>query len=230
MRIISLSYLAWIVLLLIIYLMPRAAVAETASAITQDKLLFDVTLDGNPVGTQQVLRKRDNGNDTEQVSISTSLDVKLLFVTVYRYQHENRETWSSGCLQQIDASTDDNGKQSIVRGEVQAGSLRLTARNKDISLPGCVRTFAYWDADLLRAERLLNPQTGKYETVSYTELGQENTQIGGREVPARRVQLKTEKAVIDVWYANDDSWIALQSETKKGNVIRYELRQELTDA
>jgi hypothetical protein len=84
-----------------------------------------------------------------------------------------------------------------------------------------VRTFAYWDVDLLNSQRLLNTQTGEYEPVTVSDMGTGRLTIDEEQIEARHFRLVTEGLTIDLWYTNDMHWLALESVTESGAVLRY---------
>ena len=87
----------------------------------------------------------------------------------------------------------------------------------------CVRTFAYWNPSLLRAESLLNAQTGELMPVGVEEYGADVLQVGDREIPTRRLQITLQEGVIDLWYHLDTGrWLALEAPTEGGRTLRYE--------
>ena len=70
----------------------------------------------------------------------------------------------------------------------------------------------------------MNPQTGEYQPVETQALGRETLSVRGREVQAQRHALRTDDFRIDVWYAPDGDWLALESRTPEGRRLRYERR------
>jgi hypothetical protein len=199
-------------------------VSQPVSANQSDEYQFRVFLDGNEIGTHRVELKRQG--EQKEVSIEANFDVKILFVNVYSYRHSNRETWKGQCLDNINARTDANGDDFFVMSRDNGRGLVLSTHDGDKKLEGCVRTFAYWDPGLLEAERLLNSQTGEYVPVSIKELGTEAIELNGTTVMANRYQLIAENDVIDLWYANGNRWVALESKTERGMTIRYEVFEE----
>jgi len=224
MKVIKIGYLTWSLLLLALYFIP---IAEAASIESNQQYSFRVMLDGTPIGSQQV--SISNMDQSRQVEIRTSLDVKLLFLSVYQYEHVNTEVWKADCLQSIKAVTDDNGEKHQVSGTTTDQGLLIRTLNNNHVINGCVRSFAYWDPALLRVNQLLNAQTGDYQPISMLEIGEVQTTIGGKPVPARQIQLRTEQEVIDLWYSSENKWLALQSVTRSGRTLRYELEEEAGD-
>ena len=186
----------------------------------QQSWRFDVSLDGKPIGFHTFDISR---NGTQEVlTTEARFDVKFLFITAFRYRHNNTEVWDDGCLESIDASTDSNGDRLRVSGAAAANGFDLNSDLGSTVLPGCVQTFAYWKPDVLKASKLLNSQTGEYENVSVEFEQFEQLQIGGRDLEARRYRLAAESGDIRLWYASeDDIWLALEAPAKGGRTISY---------
>ncbi|MGB5834054.1 MAG: DUF6134 family protein [Thiohalocapsa sp.] len=181
---------------------------------------FQVFLDERPIG-EHSFRIADGG-DTTRVSSRAAFDVDFLFVNAYRYRHNSDEIFRNGCLAEIDATTDDNGKRSRVEGAKVGGDFRIERGQGTQQTVGCVKTFAYWDPSFLEQRRLLNPQTGELETVRVQRKGNDRIKVaGGREVSAKRYALSTDELTIDIWYNDDLGWVGLESDTGKGRRIIY---------
>ena len=91
------------------------------------------------------------------------------------------------------------------------------------TLPGCVTTFAYWDSNFLEQSRLLNTQTGDYVAVAAELVGEDLLTVRGDAVPSYRYRLTGEDLEIELWYSQDNEWLALESVTDGGRRLRYEL-------
>jgi hypothetical protein len=180
---------------------------------------FRVLLDDMPIGYHQVSINRENNRKTVQTE--ASFDVRFLFIPVYSYNHETRESWKDGCLVNINSTTDDNGDNFFISSSEENRALTIETREGRTSIDGCVRTFAYWDLELLKSGRLLNTQTGEYQQVSIEDLGTGSLDIDDQQLQARHFRLSVESMVIDLWYTMDLHWLALESITESGAVLRY---------
>jgi len=149
--------------------------------------------------------------------------VRFLFVTAYRYRHFNTETWQGGCLQQIESRTDANGQVLNVVGFAGPGGFELRSAEEPGPVPDCVKTFAYWDTGILDEEKLLNSQTGELMSITVERLAGEELRVRGRDVPTRKYRLLTKDLALDIWYSRDSEWLALESTTRDGRRLRYEL-------
>ena len=187
----------------------------------QRTMTFDVFLDGKKIGYHRF--EIDGSESDTAVRSEASFDVKFLFITAFKYRHITNETWTGGCLNEIEARTDSNGKQLSLTGSRTDSGFLVDTGDQESELPDCVMTFAYWNPGFLDQPRLLNPQTGEYLDVDVSELGEEVVEINGRRVPARSVRITARKMDITLWYSSEAEWLALESVAKGGRVIRYEL-------
>jgi hypothetical protein len=180
---------------------------------------FKVYLDDREIGYHRV--RMTPQEDGTRVSTEARFDVKFLFISAFRYEHRSDEIWRDACLSGIDARTDKNGDALFVRGEASGDGISVRTHDGEQQLSGCVRSFAYWDPELLQATRLLNAQTGVYQPVQIEELGHAPLDVDGREIDARKYRLMVDKAAVDLWYTADMKWLALESTTRDGYRLRY---------
>lgn len=188
---------------------------------------FKVFLDDKEIGFHNFRLEEDGAR--EQLRSEAEFKVKFLFITAYKYEHENSETWRNDCLLEIRSETDANGKDFKVAGErVDDGFDIEVNANKDEFVPesqdACIKTFAYWNPEFLKEEQLLNVQTGELLDVTVETVGNETLTVRGQEIPAQRYRLVAKNIEVDVWYSDDDeSWLALESTVKGGRKLRYVL-------
>jgi len=199
--------------------LPALAAAETSKVWN-----YNALLDGKPIGTHRFVVIGDGPE--RRVESDASFRVKILFVEVYRYTHRSRERWQGDCLQQMNSETRENSDRYLVDGAIADGLFQLTTLTSGKTLEGCVMTFAYWNPLMLKQSRLLNVQTGEHMAVRVEPVGVETLQVRGIGTPANRYSLHAEKLKIDVWYADDKEWVALESATQNGRILRYELASE----
>jgi Family of unknown function (DUF6134) len=190
-------------------LLPVLVLATRAVAAADSHIEFEVFLEARPVGTHRfdILRPADG---TQTVRSVAAFDVKILGFVAYRYRHEATERWEQGCLVQIDAATNDNGR-----------ALRVSRGMRD----QCAISYAYWDpARLLRQRELFNPQTGEFDPVRIESLGEETLVMRGAPVQADHYRLGNDKLVIDLWYSKTGEWLQLDSTTAANRKLHYRKR------
>jgi Family of unknown function (DUF6134) len=172
---------------------------------------FSVLLDGKPIGEHDFAVVPQG--DEVIVDTRAHFQVKAAFIPLYHYDHQDHEVWRNGCLLAINARTDDNGRILTVQGALQGAVFRLQGSHGALSLPACIKTFAYWDQSLLNEPRLLNSQTGEFQSVMLIHDG------------AQHCSLRAPKLDIQLWYSDAGEWLALESRLESGKRLRYEIAQ-----
>lgn len=193
--------------------------ARPADAVAPREWRFKVFLEDKAIGEQVFRLSEDAGR--ARLLTEASFDVKILFFTAYTYRHRNEEIWRDGCLERIESTTDDNGEPFRLLGRAGSDGFVVETGKFNATLPSCVRSFAYWNVDYLKAPKLLNSQTGEYEDVTVRALGEDLLDVNGTTVRARRYVLEGPRVRIDLWYSLENDWLALESVSKGGRKLRY---------
>jgi hypothetical protein len=212
-------------ILLLWVMAPAMVLAANANApsagSTEQEWNFKVYLDDSAIGYHSFRLSQEQ--DHQLLETEAEFQVKFLFVTAYRYEHENTEIWKGDCLQQIESHTDANGKLMSVRGNQVPEGFQLNTAESSKAVAGCVKTFAYWDPRFLEESALLNSQTGEIIPVQIEPLGQRAIRAQGREVEALGYRMRGKNLDMQIWYSLDRQWLGLESTIKGGRTLRYEL-------
>lgn len=218
----SLISLASLLISLAVASSAAAGSLETGSSAGNEREWnFRVLLDGNDIGYHNFSLFEEDGS--QRLTTEADFRVKFLFITAFRYEHVNHETWRNNCVQEIESRTDENGRQFEVKGSRADNGLAVQANDARIEVPGCVKTFAYWNPDILSEPQLLNSQTGEVLSVDIEKTARETLNVRGEEIPAQRYRLEARNMKLDLWYSDDQQWLALESTVKGGRKLRYEL-------
>ncbi len=208
-----------VALLLMLSMFNLAHAASSVSGSSDKSWEFTVYLDGDEIGFHNFsMSQKEN---RQEIYSSARFDVKFLFFNAYSYEHDNVEHWRGQCLESINAVTNDNGERYNVSGQVDNDEFIVSTLEKKTTHVPCLKTFAYWDPDFLNETRLLNSQTGEMIEVVSQFIGSETLSHQGKEIESRRYRLLGENLQIDLWYSDDDNWLALESLTEGGRVVRY---------
>jgi hypothetical protein len=206
-------------------LIPSIFACASALAKAED-INFRVFLNDDEIGFQQVLLDLNNNQDF--VCIESDLKMKVLFSNAYSYQHTTKEVWQNQCLTKLNSDTKEKGEvyfvrtlASTVKTQGDQTGFSLPSQDGTSKLPGCIRSFAYWDIGRLYAKKLLNAQTGKYVPAQLSEKGNSKLNVGSQMVPVTHYILSEEGTDINIYYDQDDQWVALQTKVKRGRVLSY---------
>ncbi|MGD9843571.1 MAG: DUF6134 family protein [Steroidobacteraceae bacterium] len=182
---------------------------------------FRVFLDEKEIGTHDF--NLQTTTDAVRVTTTARFDVKVLFINVYKYAHDDQELWRNGCLVNMQSITNNDGKQLRVFTKETTAGLNISTGAKQYYLSDCVMSFAYWSPLMLQQKQLLNAQTGEYDAVDIKLLNTTTVRAAGKDWLAKRYSLTGKKLKIDLWYSLEGDGLALESTTENGRCLRYVL-------
>lgn len=182
---------------------------------------FNVTLDHHELGQHRFVI--ESQGPYLKVDSDATFDYKLLLFSVFKYVHHDVEYWKGDCLTHLVSTTRTNDTHEEVRAEPVNDQLRVEHAGGWAEYSGCVKSFAYWNPDILKERRLLNSQTGEYMHVTINKIGRETIDVKGEPVTADRYHIQGKELSIDIWYV-DDEWVALQASAAGGKLLRYKLK------
>lgn len=204
-----------------IALMMASLVLSASVAAADREWRFQVYLDDKKIGTHDfVLQQLDK---QRKLKSEANFEYRLMFVKLYGYEHENTETWSGDCLTGIESETDANGKPFKVSGSLQGDRFLLSGTAGEAELPSCSMSFAYWNPAFLQQERLINVQNGEVHDIEVSEPELVQIEVRGVMQPAYRYLLDAGELKIELWYSEDNEWLALETDARGGRRLRYQL-------
>jgi hypothetical protein len=181
---------------------------------------FRVTLDGREIGQHRFTLTTTG--DARELRSEARFDVRVLFVSAYRYLHEAVERWNGGCLDSLVARTETNGERQDVSASARGDRLVVLRPDGREEVKGCVMSFAYWNPQILQAQELLNSQTGELVPVTITAHGDDTIVVRGHTVSAQRHRIVAPRLRL-VRGVAVGLWVALEAPAQGGRRLRYEL-------
>lgn len=123
------------------------------------KRSFELVRNGDVIGSH-TLSPTERGGDLI-MDIAIEIRVRVLGITAYRYEHQNRETWTGGRLKAIDAKTNDDGDEEFCRVSQSGDGYDIagTAFNGPVSGP--LAPTSYWNYNNFQTPRWISTQSGK---------------------------------------------------------------------
>ena len=201
-------------------LMPILAVSRAARA--EDSLqAFAVDRNGSPIGHHRLRFIRDGAR--LNVEIDIQLEVKLAFITLYRYRHSNRELWEDGRLLSFTSRTDDDGTPHQVRARRSGEVILVEGDAGPVEAPGDAIPTTYWHRRFLDAPVWIDTQGGGLKRCQVTPKGTVQVAAAGASVAADRFAV-TGDLTLDLWYAKDH-WVKLEFAGSDGSIIDYRLER-----
>ena len=84
-------------------------------------------------------------------------------------------------------------------------------------------SFAYWNPDFLQQDRLINVQNGEVLEIEVSEPELVELEVRGVLQPAYRYLLGAGEMKIELWYSENNEWLALETDARGGRRLRYQL-------
>lgn len=182
-----------------------ALAAPADSVPPSGKLAFDVIRKGRDIGDYVVTFHKAGAGMTVDVATNVSVKVPVIGVSAYRFQQASTETWHGGRLAGLTSKTDDNGKPH----SISLGASDLVPAS-------------LWDADILRASKVLNTIDGSTDAVRVSNKGVESIATGTGPVQATHYALQGDMNR-DLWFAGA-KLVHVRFTAEDGSQIDYALR------
>ena len=174
---------------------------------------------GRPFGHHRLSFRRDG--DRLTVDIEIALEVRIAFVTAYRYRHRNTEIWRDGRLVSLDSRTDDDGRQHRVTARSAPEGLVVDGIDGRIVAPADIIPTSYWNKAIVDQTTVLDTQHGRLVDVTIRPRGTETVTAAGQSITTERYAV-TGGADLDLWYSQAGQWVRMAF-TARGSDIEYVL-------
>ena len=99
------------------------SLVNPAAATVPTDVRFDVYRKGSAIGTH-VIRFSQTGG-TLKVASQVDIQVKVAFITVYRYEQTGNDDWENDVLVRTRIQTNDDGNDTLVVAEARDGQLAV---------------------------------------------------------------------------------------------------------
>jgi hypothetical protein len=186
--------------------LPAVAAAPTTAARPSD-VRFAVMRGHSKIGVHTVeFRDRPDG-----LAVHTVIDlaVKVVFITVFRYQHECQDVWVSGRLLSLRSRTIEDGKRYAVEATAEPGGIRVVGPGGPLVVGSWLLTSnSFWNPLLVDQQRLIDAQHGGEIGLVVHRRGTESLVLAGSErIVTDRFQILTPHYGGLLWYDATGRWV-----------------------
>jgi hypothetical protein len=142
-------------LLLVVVLLGPAA----ADGVPPDgRLEFAAFRNGSEIGRGAYRFSGDAAR--REVAITVDIQVKVVFITVYRFTHRAHEVWEGAHLVSMEAETDDNGTAHSVRVARDGDRLAIVADGRTGHAALDAKPLSFWHRGIATAPEIIDPADG----------------------------------------------------------------------
>ena len=153
--------------------------------------------------------------DEEILKIHTIVDieVKVLFITAYKFFQETTEIWKGKEFIEIDGFTDfEDEREYSISGKDIDDKFIASGMDGELLLDQSILTLNYWNKDTLNQKEVFDTQKGIVRKISVKKLDNEIIKINGQKLNAEKYTLKASKNPKDLgpfpkytlWYYGDE--------------------------
>ena len=191
-------------------------------AVTQT-LNFTVYRDDVPIGYHS-FNFRPQGERLE-VEIDVDLEVKLMFVTAFKFTHFASELWEGGRLVHMESESDDDGSPYKVNVRRQGDGMLVEVNGEKKLAPGNILPSNLWNRAILTEDKILHPVVGRVLPLQVTQLGQRDVEISGEVVSADGFKIDGGgQFQRELWYGPDGRLVEVGfNASRDGSRITYRL-------
>ena len=186
-----------------------------------DKLTFDIVRNGEKIGTH-IYHFKKIGTVTE-VRIKTDIAYKLLFITLYRFQHQSLEVWKNKRLTLLESITNDNGNSVKLRVYLAKNSLIVKTKDGKQHVEREIIPASLWNLQLVAQHKTLATVSGKVKKFRAKYVGDELLKAGDRNRNTRHFRLIGEFQR-DLWYDENNVLVSARLEADDGSTVEYILK------
>lgn len=182
-------------------------------------LKFDVLRGGDIVGSH-VPTFADGGRSGD---IQTKIAVKLVFITVYRFELDAHEEWRGGRLLALKSKSNNDGIKHTLSASASEAGLAVTVDGKLSRADAAIVPATLWREETVSQRVLLNTLDGSLMNISVTDHGQDAIEAAGATVTARHYVL-TGDLEREPWYDAKGMLVHIRLAGSDGSVVDYRLR------
>lgn len=184
-----------------------------------NEIAFDIFRKGSKIGHHRL--SFQGGEQDFQVAIDVEMVVKIGFIPVFRYEHQNLERWEQGRFVGLEAKTNNDGDDLVTKVTQTEKGYRVESTGKKTYVaPSQALAATHWNIDELNGP-MINPQNGELLTPEVVKLGADKVPLAdGEHVPATGYKLEM-KDPLSLWYDGQEQWTALDFTAGDGSSVVY---------
>ncbi len=154
--------------------------------------------------------------------VDTRIEMKVGLgpITLFKYEHDSTEIWNGETLVSLVSETNNNGDREFVDAKRYGEELLIDGSGYQGPAPEGAMPSSYWDKDLVRADAMINTQTGEILDITTSRIGETRAP---HDRPAVQYQLVGTLA-LNLWY-DGERWVG-SNFTVDGEELTYVLVDE----
>tara|TARA_Y100001970_G_C14077546_1_gene772870 strand:+ start:331 stop:1011 length:681 start_codon:yes stop_codon:yes gene_type:complete len=178
----------------------------------EKKVIFDLIRKNKIIGTIETLFEEND--DLLIVSTNVEIEVKALFLTVYKFTQSSKETWHNGEFIEFEGHTDfEDEREYFIKGQDTSKNFTATGMDGEIIYDKKILPLNYWNKDILNEKTVFDTQKGISRDIKVQKLEDELVFINNHEINSEKFLLDASSNPKDkgpfpqytLWYAKKNN-------------------------
>jgi hypothetical protein len=190
----------------------------------KQSLNFTVYRDDAPIG-HHIFNFRPKGDKLE-VEIDVDLEIKLMFITAFKFTHVASEVWENGRLLWMESETDDDGDPYKLKVWRLGEGMLVEVNGERKLAPGDILPSNLWNRAILTEDKVLHPFMGRVLPLKVIPLGTRDIELGNdKSIPAEGFKIDGGGVFQrELWYSPDGRLVEVGFDAPEdGSRIMYRL-------
>mgnify|MGYP001393961778 CR=1 FL=1 len=173
---------------IIIFLSFFSFSALSISIPKDNKVTFDVIRKNKVIGS--IITTFDQNEDILSIKTEVEIEVKVLFVSAYKFSQISNETWINGEFVKFDGYTDfEDEREYYVKGEDKEDNFFASGMDGELILDKDILPLNYWNKDILKEDEVFDTQKGIVRKITVKRLGNEIIEIDDKKIEVEKYTL-----------------------------------------
>ena len=190
------------------------------------KATYEIWRKNKVIGTHEILFSEKNG--ILNIETNINVEVKILFVTAYKYSHQSTETWKDGNFIKIEGYTDfEDEREYFIKGEIKDNFLFASGMDGKLKSNKNIIPSNFWNIDVMYQNEIFDTQKGIVRKLDVKEVGTEIIKINNINVDCTKFILNATRHPKDkelfpeytLWYSKDKELMRFKFKSTKNNKI-----------
>ena len=151
------------------------------------------------------------------VETDVKVDVKVLFLTVYKRRARYREVWRQDHLVAYDAWTNEAGDDYVTKARVEDDRMIIDGVKPGVNVPIDTVSSHPWNADVIDRGLLFGMKDGRLLRVEVEPAGEEMIEVGDKAIRAKKYVISGD-IERELWYDQAGNWLRWRLESRGDTV------------
>ena len=181
------------------------------------EIKFDVIRKNKVIGSHEIKFTKNNGSLLVETNID--IEVKVLFVTAYKFNHQSTETWINGNFTKIVGHSDfEDEREYFIKGQDNNDSFLASGMDGKLELDKNILPSNFWNIDVLKQKEIFDTQKGVSRTIDVKNLGYEEIKVNKKNIKCNKFIFHASSNPKDkgpfpeytLWYDENDELMKFQ--------------------